>query len=81
MVGDWPFIQALAAVVGYPQSISPNLFFVHRSPPRSMRNIQVNFGFLPVNFQQVLPKDTFAHTTQDAIIFVKNGAELVAGEV
>ena len=25
-------------------------------------------------------KDTFAHTTQDAIIFVRNGAELVAGE-
>lgn len=24
--------------------------------------------------------DTFAHTTQDAIIFVRNGAELVAGE-
>lgn len=27
-----------------------------------------------------LSQDTFAHTTQDAIVFAKNGAELVAGE-
>ena len=26
-------------------------------------------------------KDTFAHTTQDAIVFIVDGPELVAGEV
>ena len=27
-----------------------------------------------------MAQDTYAHTTQDAIVFVKNGPELVAGE-
>ena len=32
-------------------------------------------------FHHCSSEDTFAHTTQDAIVFVKSGAELVAGEV
>ena len=30
--------------------------------------------------EDALTQDTFAHTTQDAIVFVRDGPELVAGE-
>jgi len=39
-----------------------------------------NWISVPHIHLRVCSNDTFAHTTQDAIVFVKNGAELVAGE-